>query len=95
MAEPYCVALAPHGNNSTTVGLAASLQIAACSPNFLIMEYPMAWEPTANEIAICPLVVVSGAIDLPTSPGIGIDLDEEALARYPYRGGHHRPIPAL
>jgi galactonate dehydratase len=92
MAEPYSVAVAPHGNNSTTVGLAASLQVAACIPNFLIMEYPVSWEPIANEIARNPLVVENGAIALPTTPGIGIDLDEAALARYPYRGERRRPL---
>lgn len=91
MAEAHCVALAPHGNNSTTVGLAASLQIAACSPNFLIMEYPMSWEPVANEIALNPLKVEKGAIALPTAPGIGIELDEKALAKFPYRGSRRRP----
>ena len=81
MAEAYAVAVAPHGNNSTTVGLAASLQAAACIPNFLIMEYPVAWEPFANEIARNPLQAENGYIPLPTEPGIGIDLDEEELAR--------------
>ena len=96
MAEPYCVAVAPHGNNSTTVGLAASLQVAATMPNFLIMEYPMSWEPAANEVAIDPLRVENGAIALPAAPGIGLDLDEAALARYPFRGGRRAPggLPA-
>jgi galactonate dehydratase len=92
MAEPYCVAVAPHGNNSTTVGLAASLQVATCIPNFLIMEYPMAWEPVANEIAKNPFRVENGYIALPEAPGIGIDLDEEALAKYPYRGPAKRTL---
>jgi galactonate dehydratase len=90
MAECHCVALSPHGNNSTTVGLAASLQIAACCPNFTIMEYPMSWEPTANEIAVNPFHVVDGHIALPTAPGLGIELDEAALAKYPYKGKPRR-----
>jgi galactonate dehydratase len=92
MAEAATVAVAPHGNNSTTVGLAASLQVAACIPNFLIMEYPVGWERVANEIAVNPFVVENGAIVLPTAPGIGIDLDEGALAKYPYRGPRRRTL---
>ncbi len=92
MAEPYSVAVAPHGNNSTTVGLAASLQVGACIPNFLIMEYPVSWEPIAEEIATNPLRVKNGTISLPTEPGIGIDLDEGALAKYPYRGARRRSL---
>jgi galactonate dehydratase len=93
MAEPYSVAVAPHGNNSTTVGLAASLQVGACIPNFLIMEYPVTWEPVADEIAKNPFKVQNGRITLPTAPGIGIDLNEDALAKYPYRGPRKRALP--
>lgn len=92
MAEPSCVAVAPHGNNSTTIGLAASLQVGACIPNFLIMEYPISWEPIANEIARNPFTVQNGRIALPTGAGLGIDLDEEALAKYPYRGAVNRRL---
>jgi galactonate dehydratase len=92
MAEAYTVAVAPHGNNSTTVGLAASFQAAACIPNFLIMEYPVGWEPIANEIAKNPFKVDGGRIPLPTAPGVGIDLDEEALAKYPYQGSNRRTL---
>ena len=92
MAEAHSVALAPHGNNSTTIGLAASLQAAACVPNFLIMEYPVAWEPFANELAVNPFKVENGAIPLPTGPGLGMELDEAALGRYPYQGGRRRTL---
>ena len=39
MAEPYFVAVSPHNYNSTTVGLAATLQVSLAIPNFLITEY--------------------------------------------------------
>ena len=91
-AETYSVALAPHGNNSTTIGLAASLQVAACVPNFLIMEYPVAWEPYAKEISVKPLLPSNGEIALPTGPGLGLELDEAALAKDPYQGGRRRAL---
>jgi galactonate dehydratase len=92
MAEAYNVALAPHGNNSTTIALAASLHVGACSPNFLIMEYPLDWEPYAAEITIRPWKVEQGTMALPQEPGLGIDLHEEALRRYPYTGESTRPL---
>lgn len=51
MAEPYVVVVSPHNYNSTTVGLAATMQVAACMPNFLITEYFVNFKPRGDEIA--------------------------------------------
>ena len=85
MAEPCHIAVSPHNYNSTTVGLAATLQAAAGMPNFLITEYFVNFEPVGNEIAVDPFTVESGYIALPTAPGLGIDLNEDALAEHPFR----------
>ncbi len=85
MAEPYAVAIAPHNYNSTTIGLAATVQVAACLPNFLITEYFVNWEEAGAAIARPPLVARDGYIDLPTTPGLGLDLDEDALLARGYR----------
>ena len=85
MAEAYFVAVSPHNYNSTTVGLAATMQVSAAIPNFLITEYFMNLEAFGGEVAVEPLQVVDGYIELPEAPGLGIELDEEALARYPYQ----------
>ena len=85
MAEPYFVVVSPHNYNSTTVGLAATLQVCAMIPNFLITEYFVNLETLGNDIAKKPFEVVDGYIKVPEAPGLGIDLDEEALSRYPYQ----------
>ena len=85
MAEPYFVAVSPHNYNSTTVGLAATIQVSAAIPNFLITEYFVNLEALGNEIAVNPFRVVDGYIEVPTAPGLGIELDEAALGRHPYR----------
>ena len=85
MAEVYHVAVSPHNYNSTAVGLAATLQAAAGMPNFLITEYFVNFTDVGNTISIEPIQVENGYIALPTKPGLGIDLDEDALARYPYK----------
>ena len=46
----------------------------------------------ANDIALNPLKVENGTIALPTEPGIGIDLEEAALAKYPYRGPRNQQL---
>ena len=92
MAEPYYVVVSPHGWNSTTVSLAASLQVSACIPNFLIMEFPVALVPLGEDIAVNPFRPENGYIELRTEPGLGMDLKEEALARYAYKQFPPRPI---
>jgi galactonate dehydratase len=93
MAEPYFVTMAPHNYNSTTVGLAATLQVCATIPNFLITEYFVNFTERGDAISKAPLRVENGFIPLPTAPGLGIDLDEAALSRYPYREHALRRLP--
>jgi galactonate dehydratase len=85
MAETYHIAVAPHNYNSTTVGLAATLQAAAAMPNFLLTEYFVNFEDLGRELAPVPFTVKDSTIELPTTPGLGMELDEAALARHPYR----------
>jgi galactonate dehydratase len=92
MAEPWHVTVAPHNYNSTTLGLASTLHVSACIPNFLITEYFVNFEALGREIAQPAFEVRDSYIDLPTAPGLGIELDEAALARYPVREGQPRRI---
>jgi galactonate dehydratase len=92
MAEPHHVTVAPHNYNSTTLGLASTLQVSACIPNFLITEYFVNHEAVGREIARTPFEVKDSYISLPTRPGLGIELDEAALARYPLRDRRPRHI---
>jgi len=92
MAEPSFVTVSPHNYNSTTVGLAATVQISAAIPNFLITEYFVNFEARGREIARQAFEVRDGFIAVPQSPGLGIDLDDAALARFP---GRERPARSL
>jgi galactonate dehydratase len=95
MAEPYHVVVSPHNYNSTTMGLAATLQIAAAIPNFLITEYFVNFEARGQEIAVDPFRVENGYIRLPSRPGLGLDLREDALARHAYREFPPRRLPSI
>jgi galactonate dehydratase len=82
MAETYYVGFAPH-NPYGPVNTMASIQVDACTPNFLIQEGGhRAWfdyilkEPFTRQR--------EGYFDLPTASGIGVELDEDALLRYPH-----------
>ncbi len=92
MAEPHHIAMAPHNYNSTTLGLAATLHAAAGMPNFLITEYFVNFEDLGRAIARTPLRVEESYITLPTAPGLGVDLNEDEVARHPYRVRSLRPL---
>ena len=93
MAEAYHVAMAPHNYNSTTIGLAATLHASVGMPNFLITEYFVNFEEVGKEIAHQSFTVEDGFITLPDRPGLGIDLDEQALRQRPYRQRPLRDLP--
>ena len=92
MAEPFLVAVSPHNYNSTTVALAATVHASALMPNFIITEYFIPFEKLGREVCPNMLEPKDGYIDLPTAPGLGIDFDEEALARHP---GKQFPLRSL
>jgi galactonate dehydratase len=75
MAEAYYAAIAPH-NPLGPISLAAGVQIAASIPNFLCQEQ----ETLGNGYLKKPFAVRNGYLDLPTGPGLGIELDENTLA---------------
>ncbi len=91
-AEPWHVTVAPHNYNSTTVGLASTLQVSAVIPNFLITEYFVNFEAAAGELARQPFVVKDSHIALPTAPGLGVDLDEAWLTSHPLKERRPRHI---
>jgi L-alanine-DL-glutamate epimerase-like enolase superfamily enzyme len=81
MAEAHGVRLIPHGWN-TAVGLAADLQLASAVPETDLVEY-IHGSPYIDEIVTVPWRLDSGGfLTIPSGPGIGIQLDEDAVERY-------------
>ena len=76
MAEAYYTPMAPH-NPQGPCSLAASLQIAASIPNFLIQERG---DNEYSDLLAKPLPPVKdGYRPLLTGPGLGIEIDENKL----------------
>ena len=86
MAESRDILLAPHCPLSP-VALAASLQIAATCPNFLIQEHVTLGETLLTE----PFVLESGYLKVPDRPGLGIEMDERKLAAERFDGVWDNP----
>jgi galactonate dehydratase len=84
LAEVQHVQLAPHLYCGPVVG-AANIQLSTCSPNFLILEGIERWQGFHAEVLLKPIRWEAGYVIPPTEPGLGVELNEEVLARHPYR----------
>jgi L-alanine-DL-glutamate epimerase-like enolase superfamily enzyme len=51
-------------------------------PNFLVMEFDRVPNPLRDELLVQPLVFKDGFFYLFDKPGLGIELDEEALKKF-------------
>ncbi|WP_020395686.1 mandelate racemase/muconate lactonizing enzyme family protein [Thiolinea disciformis] len=86
IAEVYYAQIAPHLYNGP-VGAAASIQLAAATPNFLIQESIETWGGFYAEILHKPIHWEDGYIIPPTTAGLGIDVNWEVVAAHsPYTG---------
>ncbi len=84
VADTYYIPFAPH-NPSGPVANAATLQLAACTPNFSILEIMYSDVPWRADVTNEALTYKDGYIDIPDKPGLGIEIDEEACLAHPYQ----------
>lgn len=87
MAEIYYILLAPH-NPKGPIATAANLHVCATIPNFLNLEhtYPNA---LFDGVQVEPIKMDGGFYNLPTSPGLGVDLNEDVILDNPFKD---RPV---
>ena len=86
MAESRNIAIAPHCPLGP-IALAASLQLAACTPNFLIQEHLTLGEGLLVE----PFHVVDGHVAVSEQPGLGVEVDVQALRSRIFAGDWRAP----
>jgi len=92
MAEAYYAQIAPHLYCGPVEG-AANIQIAACSPNFLILESIRDWSGFHAKILRTPIRWEQGYVIVPDAPGLGVELDEDAALAHPYTGTELHLMP--
>jgi galactonate dehydratase len=83
MAEAYHIPICPH-NPSGPVANAATLQLAACTPNFYLLETMSSDVPWRNEISTEEVHFENGNMVIPDKPGLGIDINEEEIKKHPF-----------
>lgn len=86
MAEVYYAGFAPH-NPLGPINLAASIQLSANVPNFVSQEHADVGQGYLKQ----PFVIKDGYIDVPTAPGLGIEVDEDAIQEKLYAGDWDTP----
>jgi galactonate dehydratase len=85
MAEAHYAQIAPH-LYCGPIEAAANIQLATCSPNFLIQESIETFGGFYAELLKEPIQWEDGYIIPPTKPGLGIELNEEVATQNPYDG---------
>ena len=94
IAETHYAQLAPHLYSGPVLG-AANIQLATCTPNFLILEGIQDWGGFHADILETPIQWERGRVIPPTAPGLGVVLNEEVALAHPYEGNelHLNPSP--
>ena len=84
LASQHAASVIPHGWK-TGITVAANMHLHAATPAIPMFELvsPQLWSsPLRRELTVPEPQLRDGLIELPSSPGLGIELDQEAVARY-------------
>jgi 2-dehydro-3-deoxyphosphogalactonate aldolase len=93
LAEAHHAQIAPHLYCGPIVN-AANIQLAACSPNFLLLEGILDGSGFHADLLRAPIVWEDGYVVPPAAPGLGVELDEAVAAAHPYDGDELHLTPA-
>jgi galactonate dehydratase len=96
IAEASGILMAPHACEGPIGGI-ATLHVDAAMPNFMVQEVCSGVEPGPKEkvwhewLGFPAMRMNDGYFPLPERPGLGIDLSEAALAKFPFQGTRLMP----
>jgi len=81
ICETFGIGLSMHSNSHLGISLAAMVQLAAAVPNLTYAcDTHWPWK-TEDVVAGTPFTFRGGALSVPPGPGLGVELDRDALAR--------------
>ena len=86
IAEVHQALLAPHCYCGPVVA-AANIALAACTPNFLVLESIDRFDGFHADLLKTPIRWEDGMVIPSTEPGLGAVLDEDVARAHPYEGG--------
>ncbi|MGH9632751.1 MAG: mandelate racemase/muconate lactonizing enzyme family protein, partial [Bryobacteraceae bacterium] len=79
VAQAFHVPVSLHVGVSTGIGMAATWQVAASLPNFLVQEHQFDLFETANRVLETPLTAQNGELIVPDGPGLGVRVLEQTV----------------
>jgi len=92
MAEAHHIMMAPHSGSLGPVAEYAALHLLAAIPNTLFLErIEDDWDGRAHT-ALPALHQENGFLTVPTAPGLGVDIDEDFVARFPSQANVSIPV---
>jgi glucarate dehydratase len=83
VCETFGMGLSMHSNSHLGISLAAMTHLAAATPNLdYACDTHWPWKDPGEDVVVPGVLsFVDGAVAVPTTPGLGIDLDRDGLAR--------------
>ncbi|MFD1772782.1 mandelate racemase/muconate lactonizing enzyme family protein [Paenibacillus rhizophilus] len=81
LAHAHHITCVPHAWSSGIV-IAASLHLVTAIPNGALLEYCVAETPIRQEMLLSDVTVKDGYAEITDKPGLGVELNEEALEKY-------------
>lgn len=83
IAETFGWGLSMHSNSHLGISLAAMVHLAAATPNVdYACDTHTPWKDPAEDVVLPGVLAIEdGSVAVPTAPGLGVELDEDAVAR--------------
>ncbi len=81
LASAFNLRLAPH-LWAGAPAFFAGLHVVSAAPAGFIVEFSLGANPMIHDLSRAPVTVTDGTIAVPDMPGIGLDMDEDKIARY-------------
>lgn len=83
IAETFKLGLSMHSNSHLGISFAAMIQLAAATKNIdYACDTHWPWKLASDDVIVPGVLEIKdGSVKVPTKPGLGVELDEEALER--------------
>jgi galactonate dehydratase len=91
MAEAHHIMIAPHDGSLGPIAEMAAVHYLATIPNFLILEHREDDVPARYEVMTPQPEIENSYLTVPDTPGLGVDIVEDAVAKYPMKLGVSPP----